>query len=293
MDFIKKKAFESQLKKVGKDFGLSSSGPSNPFSSSTAAPRQSDWNTDDSSPDSNPFSTRVAGVFDSHPRNFPRFLNLFYVDRSILSTAARGPVDHVLRVLGCLTGLLVLNLFTNALFVGIDGGDHWVNLLIGGIVAVLVVLVELFVFDTAFRGAYRTSTNLRQRYIGFATGNIILFTVYAFLGVSFFNGWTEIVNVNANSESEREKMWKRTFVVIESLGWTFLVPYNMYTMFEFYHLYQSRAQGLSQAALAAAAGGESGGGEARVMEEGGAGRATRSSEVQEIRDRYRTEDLGE
>lgn len=308
MDFVKKKAFEAHLNKFGKDLGLSSNITSGFSSSRTEQERSSQWSAfpsmrsapaDEEAPapetDTSPFPTRATETFDARSKNFPPLLNLFYVDRSILSAAAREPVDHAFRVLGILTALLGLNFFTNALYTGLDKGTGWVDLLIGAIVALLLLFAELFAFETAFRGAYRNSENLRKRYLFCATGNVVVFALYAFLGASFFNGWASAAGIDELEGSRAYRNWKRTLIMVEAFGWTALSLYNVYTLFEFYHLYNGREQGLSQQALDDAIRGVPAAADdpSFIVPEGDAERrsGTRSSRVQEIRDRYRTPDF--
>lgn len=317
MDFVKKKAIESQLNKVGKELGLGSNVTSGITGSSREHERQSQWSVfpsmrggdgngnggDEEAPVADtasvPFPTRAAEAFDSRARNFPPFLNLFYVERGILSAAARLAVDQALRVLVGVTALLLLNLFANALYTGLDKGKGWVDLLIGGIVGFFVAVVELVAFDTAFRGAYRSSTVLRQRYLGFGTANVVLFGVYAFLSVSFFHGWAYVATVN--EEDKDYRFWARTLTLLEAFGWTGLSLYNMYAMFDYYHFYKGKEQGLSAEALESAmnaqrreAGNGGGGGGGEVGAESGAaprGRRAEQARIREIRDRYRTADM--
>lgn len=310
MDFVKKKAFEAHLNKVGKDLGFGSNLTSGIGGSSGAEPRQSDWsifpsrNNDDdveaqdANADASPLPEEVAAVFAARQKNFPMFIKLFYADRSILSDSALKPVTAAFRLL-CLTeALLVLNTFMNILFTALNSGRGWIDLVIGAVAAILLSILQLFAYETAFRGAYRTSTNLRKRYMFFAVANIIILSLYAFLGVSFFNGWAQIPRIS-DSEEEKAKGLRKGLVVVEALLWTGAIFYSIYTLFEFYHFVQGREQGLSSEALNNVRRPTANDGPQQAdhippevgSSRPGGGTRTDRARIQAIKDRYRTADM--
>lgn len=306
MDFVKKKAFEAQLNKVGKDLGFGSNVTSGFGSSSQAEPRRSDFsifpsrNNDDDiegqgeNADASPLSNELATVFETKPKNFPIFVNLFYVDRSILSEAARRPVNTAFYLLCVIESLLVLNTVVNIVFTAVDKGGDWVDLLVGGLVAVLISIFELIAYETAFRGAYRTSTNLRKRYFYFTGANIVMPALYAFLGYTFFHGWSRIPKI---PEDAKLKGLRKGLVVVEALFWTGTWFFGMYTSFEFYHFVQGKAQGLSSEAMNNATRSNSNEGPGdHIPPEVGTSRPDRSTRtdnarIQAIKDRYRTAEM--
>lgn len=310
MDFAKKKAFETHLNKVGKDLGLGSNVTSGFGGSSGAEPRQSEWsifpsrnNNDDveaqdTNADASPLPEEVAAIFETRPKNFPMFIKLFYADRSILSDSALKPVTTAFRMLCLIEALLALNTFVNILFTGLNSGKGWIDLVIGALVAIVLSIYELFAYETAFRGAYRTSTNLRKRYMFFTLANIIVLSMYAFLGVSFFNGWAQIPRI-ADSEEGKAKGLRKGFVVVEALLWTGTVCFTIYTLFEFYHFVQGREQGLSSEAISNArrstANDRPQEGDHIPPEVGssrpGGGTRTDSAQIQAIKNRYRTAEM--
>lgn len=293
MDFVKKKAFEAKLNKVGKDLGLSSG--NNPFGGSSRRNDNSNWNVfgqsnagaDEPEGDAEMevLPVAVASSFDNKPKNFPMFIHLFYVNRGILSEEAKGPVNWAYGNFIAVEGLLLFNLFVAILLTALRKGEGWVNLLLSVVVGLLVSVFELISYETAFRGAYRTSTNLRQRFLYFGAANIIIITVYMATGKAFFNGWSRVTGLAAVEGKEKYKTVQLWLSVVESIGWSATLFLTSYTLFEYYHLLKARSQGLTQRELAAARGedvpeaafGENNG---RAASRGDRGR------VQEIRDRY-------
>lgn len=307
MDFIKKKAFEAQLNKVGKDLGLGSNLTSGfGAASSRAEPRQSEFSIFPSrgnnhdvegqreTRDASPLSAEVATIFDSKPNNFPIFLHFFYVDRSILSDAARKPVNNAFHLFCIIEALLLLNVIWNIVFTVLNKGNTWIDLLVGSLIAVLLSIYQLIAYETAFRGAYRTSTNLRKRYMYFTVANIVLIGLYAFMGVSFFNGWANIVRIPDDAKSRN---LQKGLTIVEAFLWTGTMFFVNYTLFDFYHFVQGRAQGLSDQSLnsASTANTSEGQGDYIPAETGTTrpGRTTRTNnaQIQAIRDRYGTPDM--
>lgn len=259
MDFITKKAFESKLNKVGKELGLKSDnknifgGASSSNKESPFAFLQRNENADaerdvESAPET--FSSRNANIFDSKPKNFPFLIHIFYVDRSILSESARIPVTWAFRSLCLMEILLVFNSASNILSTILKKGDDWIFLLLSVVASILLSVYQLFAYETAFRGAYRTSRNLKKRYLYMFTPNIIISAIYACLGIGWLNGWMRIRSI-VNDEFENEAV-RETVTIVEALGWMVLMFVSVYTVFEYYHLYQSDQEGLSPSAIESA-----------------------------------------
>lgn len=256
MDFVTKKALEAKVKNVGKELGLASG------SSSQRDPTWSIFRTQDresnpeptfeeSTPENDTFPYDVANFYDNCPRNFPFCLRLFYVDRSILSQAAISPVNWTFRTYLLFQLLLLYNTAMAITFAALDKGSSWPNIVISASITFVLSVIQLFAFEVSFRGAYRTSKTLRQRYLAFGTANIIIIGLYACLSYSLFNGWQEISRLRHMSNLKLKSL-RIVLVVAETLGWTILLFVNTFTLFEYYHLMRGKHQGLSEEALAAA-----------------------------------------
>lgn len=310
MDFVKKKAFEAQINKVGKDFGLGSNVTSTFSGGNREQPRTPGWNVfslgdDNDSPelhaDDGPgMSPAVVSYYESLPNNFPPVVRLFYVDQSILSEAAKRPVWGAFFVLCTMEVLLVLNTLVSLLFTILDAGENWYFLLISAAVTVLLSLYELFIFEIAFRGAYQTSTRQRMQYLYLSATNVLPMILYAFIGVGFFNGWMRVGYLDEKETREKlnQPALRKVFSVIEALLWTILLFVSVYAFFEYYHLVKGREQGLSAEAIAAANRAQSGEdpdssnvvSSENAQGRGGVGGGT-NSRIQAIRDRYRAEQV--
>lgn len=310
MDFVKRKAFEAQINKVGKDLGLSSNVSSNFSGGDRQQPRTPTWNVfsledDSESPelyteDGPVVSPTVTSHYESQPNNFPPFIRLIYVDQSILSEAAKQPVRWAFYVLCAMELLLVLNTLVAVLFTALEAGKDWYFLIISAAVTALLSFYELFTFEVAFRGAYQSSTGQRKRYLYLSAINILPMLLYAFLGVGFFNGWMRIgyLDEKETRDELNQPNLRKVFSVIEASLWTLLLFFSMYVSFEYYHLVKGREQGLSVEAIAAANRAQSSESPdtSNVVSSGdvqdrGRVEGSTSSRIQEIRDRYKTEQV--
>lgn len=297
MDFVKKKAFEAQINKVGKDLGLGSNVTSGFGGGSSEGDRNAGWNIFSSGGNNDEESGRgdegmnvspeVIGYYESRAKNFPPLVHLFYVEFDILSEAAKRPVTLGFGLFVAIEALLLTNTLVAGLFVGLESGKDWEYVLISGIVSVLLSIYELLTYEICFRGAYQTSTHVRKQYIGLLVANLIPIGLYAFLGVGFFNGWTRISNLRQQEDDGDVKHGsvRKVFAGIEAMCWTVLIFYNLYVVFEYYQFMMSREQGLCQAAIRE-------GNDVNESEDGGnrsrSGR-TRDARTQEIWERYRPE----
>lgn len=286
MDFLRKKAFQGQLNKVGRDLGLGGNVTDTFGGGSAPTERWTPFEEPQAPRDDDVFPVSAATTFDARPRNYPPGIHLFYVDRSILSDAARIPVNLAHQMfIGVLLGL-VLNVSVAVALTITKRERQWVTLLVAGIVAVLVTLYELVTYETAFRGAYRTSRNLRARYLMLSALNVILVSMYTFLGHTFFNGWSRLGRVEGAFSTMH-----RTLTIIEALYWTVIMFFSVYVAFEYYTLRQSGEQGLSPSAMDAAINGRS----AEDVEHGraaeGAAPAPSNISAMSAADRARVEDI--
>lgn len=263
MDFVTKKVLEAKVKGIGKDLGIS-----NGFGATSSAQQERSHPLNIGSDSYDEFPVQAASHFESMPSNFPPILNLFYVDTSILSAAAKSTVGWAYRVFLAVEALLVLNLVSMVVKTVMMKGKEWLHIVLSALVGVLVTLFELFGYDTAFRGAYRTNSRLRFRYICLSTVTLVLCGIYAFAGAAWFNGWTRVVQYNKarREKSEGSASPEMTspgtvgviFSAIESFGWTVALFLVTFTLFDFYHLWQNGNQGLSDEALRIARGIEPG-----------------------------------
>eukprot|EP00177_Eucheuma_denticulatum_P004111 GFKZ01007455.1.p1 GENE.GFKZ01007455.1~~GFKZ01007455.1.p1 ORF type:complete len:313 (-),score=39.27 GFKZ01007455.1:1015-1953(-) len=312
MDFLKKKAFEAQLNKVGKDLGLGSNVTSGFSGSSRQEPRNSAWNVfstqengdtrDENNENEFAISPALLTYYESMPYNFPPYLRMFYINRSILSDAANPPVTTAYNFLCAMASLLLLNSLLAVLFTSLEKGKDWPFLLMSAGLTVLLTLYELYAFEVAFRGAYQTSTGLRKWYIALTSINLVLVSLYAFVGVGFFNGWTRLASLNKTDDSEEQiehEGARRIATIIESILWSALLVFNIHVLFNYYHLVYGRDQGLSPEAIVAAnralANEDVGGDNEAGMRDGEGNRDGgvhgRKSRIQEIRDRYRADQV--
>lgn len=253
MDLLTKKVLESKAKRLGKDLGFSDG-----FGGASSTQHREHSRTLDLGPsDRDEFPVQAATYFDNMPNNFPPILNLFYYDSNILSDEVRGTVGWAYRVLMAMEVLLFFNLVSTVARIVRMKGQGWIFIVLSTLVGIIVTVFELFAYDTAFRGAYRTNTRLRLRYIYLSTVTLILCGIYAFTGSAWFNGWTRIAQFNGNrrktsaksSEAASLGIVEVIFCAIESLGWTAALFLVTFTLFDFYHLWRSNSQGLSDQSL--------------------------------------------
>lgn len=260
MDVVYKKAIESKVKKFGRDLGINSGNNA----SSSGAPAQP-WDMfsvgadDDIGPESGldnsqheNFPPSAAAFFNSRPRNFPPLIRLFFLDRSILTSALRPVVNWAIRVVYIIGICLSINISTNVFFVVARKGTDWYLILISVPIAIILAGFQLFTADTAFRGAYRTSSQLRGRYLLLAGANLIPIIMYALLGFGFFNGWLRI-SAAGRDESITGALRKTRMIMaaIEAGLWTLALFMQTFSLFEMQSVWRSRDPGLSDEALAA------------------------------------------
>lgn len=291
MDFITKKAFESKVNKFSKDLGFNATSSSNStpnwptfgLSNNDVEQQQSAQQQPDEL-----FPAPEAAYFDALPANYPPLFHLFYLDRTILSDAAQKPVSYAHIIYILLTLGAVMNTAVAIAVVVLRKGTDWPYLLASAIATVLLAVFELYTYQTAFRGAYKTSQKIRQRYVILGAVNLLIICVYAFAGVLFFNGWSRLRDVG-----EDHPQLRRALTIIEALFWTVMLFFNTFTMFEHYHFQRDGAQGLSSSAISFAKRAERADAAAAAAQEGeppasGAriNRRDRAA-IEEIRDRYR------
>lgn len=254
MDLLTKKVLESKAKRFGKDLGFGDG-----FGGTSSTQQRENVRTLDLGlGDHDEFPVQAATYFDNMPNNFPPILNLFYYDSNILSDEVKGTVGWAYRVLMAMEVLLVFNLLSTVIRIVRMRGQGWIFIVLSTLVGIIVTVFELFAYDTAFRGAYRTNARLRLRYIYLSTVTLILCGIYAFTGSAWFNGWTRIAQFNetrkkapADGSSEAASLGtvEVIFCAIESLGWTAALFLVTFTLFDFYHLWRNNRQGLSDQAL--------------------------------------------
>ena len=202
MNYVKKKVVESKVNSIGEDLGLGSNvtkdiskaiglrrddgagSSSNPFNESlTSGLESSRWNPfsrdleDRSDRESNPFPLDAEVAFGSAPRNHPPCLNLFFIDQEILTEEAKLPVSRVRLVYLLTIGGLVINFFIAALLTILGSEGHWIKLVVSGVLLLAVSLFELISYEFAFRGAYKSSDQVRVQYVVLGLVNIAVFCV--------------------------------------------------------------------------------------------------------------------
>lgn len=306
MNFVQKKATEAQINKVGKDLGLGSKMTSGFSGGSSDQPRNPKWSAfslgedgdlqEPQADDGPSVLPAISNDYESMPNNFPPVLCLFYVDQSILSQAAEKPVSWAYVVLCGTEVALFFNTFVAALFTALEHGGDWYFLLISAALTLLLSFYQLFAFEIAFRGAYQTLTGIRKQYLYLSAINILPMTLYAFLGVAFFHGWSRIGYIDETNDINNPGV-RKAFAFIEALLWTSLLFTNIYSLFTYYHLVKGREQGLSPEAIAKASRAKEGGisssntalapqhGTSKVKEE-----RPSDSRIQEMRERYGTDE---
>lgn len=294
MDFVAKKAFKAKVKRFGDDLGVndlfSSSGNGGPSSSSTG----NVFNTGGgggSSPDSTDdlFPSSVAVFFDGQRGNFPTLcfcipLNIFWIDRSILSLRANACMAWVHRLFHTMTFLCVFNVVTRTLAtILLPAAFSWVFIIVSVAAGLMLIGFQVVIYDIAFRGLYRSSARLRGGYMGLCAVTAGIAVTYAFAGGAWFNGWMRLRMFSENDGGEEgdgdvfdgEKGYKRSLLLVcnvcEAIGWTFGFGLAVFTLFEMYHVYRERVQGLSEQALRDARRGGRGGGGGDEEEGGGGG----------------------
>lgn len=308
MDFVTKKAVESKFRQLGDETGLndvlgigSSSNANNDFSlfSSPAPDEESGQRGSRASSDDDVFPAPVATYFDDRPNNFPPLISLCYIDHAILSDKASSGVRWAYRTFVTIELLLVLNVVSGILFTILNSQIRWIYMCIGIVIAAFITIFELFGYDTAFRGAYRTSSRIRQRYLVFCAVNVIICSLYTFIGAGWFNGWSRI-SVISEDNDVRHRTLRTVLTVAEAAGWTGLLFMCTFTFFEYYHLLQGKHQGLSNEALRHARSGiENGAAQSSPSQVGAVSSTTQQSyggangqssrdRMEQIRNKYRT-----
>lgn len=288
MDFIKKKVFETQIRNVSRDLGFVqnsnsafSSQPDNSDRIQKAwhnftgrSPTQEDTASADlEAAEVDGFPSIVESAFNSRPKNFPPCVSLFYIDGSILSKEAAMAVKCSFYTL-CFTIVnVVFNVSANVTVVAVMNGKDWYNILLSIIAGCVLFSFQLLTYESGFRGAYRNSTNLRMRYIWMSVGNGIIFSVYCFTNLLFFNGFSTLSNLAKNEAHFR---LRNTLAAIESTAWTFLLILNIYSLYEYYNVLGNRQQGLSDQAY----------NDALAQNSQSTSSRPHQNRIQEIRDRY-------
>lgn len=267
MDYVKKKAFETKVNQIGKDLGISNvrkdvskalgiggnegtSSSANPFSLDQQDVPPSNGNRglfpgtrptqrDDATAEA------VASIANM-PGNYPPLLNIFYIDRSILSLVAKAPVGlahwvFLFTVLG-----LALNSAIHIVLTVRGRERQWADLISSLFMLFALSFYALVAYFYAFRGAYRSSSSTQAWYLVLGAIHLALLALYAFLGVSFFNGWTRLRNVSGKLENVY-----KVLAGIEAAYWTFILLFATYALYEYYDFRRSKAQGLSAATLGA------------------------------------------
>lgn len=252
VDFVTKKAFEAKLKKIGNDIGLTDA-----LGGGSSSNANNDWTGFPSSGmgeglgqagnrsenDESPFPVPLATYFDGKAKNFPPLIHLFYIDRTILSDRASNGVKWALYNLILVEVMLLVNMGCAILFNILKSDSRWIYIVLSGAIGLLLTLFELLAYETAFRGAYRTNNGIQQRYMVFCAVNLVLAGLYAFIGTAWFNGWTRISGIN--SGSIQSGTLRMVFTIIEAFGWSVALFVSMFTLFEYYHIWHGKHQGLS------------------------------------------------
>ncbi|PXF49293.1 hypothetical protein BWQ96_00867 [Gracilariopsis chorda] len=115
--------------------------------------------------------------------------------------------------------MVAMNVGSNITLSAISDGDSWINIVLAICVGAVVTILEVVAYETAFRGAYRTSSKLRMRYVWMCVANVLLFSVYTFIGATLFNGWAGGIEVarqdGAAMAGDCGGEWMELFVVCE------------------------------------------------------------------------------
>lgn len=293
MDFVAKNAIQSKLKKFGDNMGVNDLfGENSVFNGGPSASNDVERNNrrnDNSNELSEEeiFPNNVANYFDSKPSNFPQYLNLFYIDRTILSHHAVNPVKWAYRLLLIVEVFLLLNISTRVTTKILVPKSSLLWMIMSIVFGLLVSFVELVGYEICFRGAYRSSKRIRGHYLVFSVVNIALITLYTFVGVGWFNGWSRIPRLEDIPQGYRRNTIV-SLTVIEAIGWTFVLFMSMYTAFENYNLYTGNHDGLSNAARYEATIFDGPPVETNRNSDAQSGPASRSNDprIQQIREKY-------
>lgn len=319
MDFVAKKALQAKVKRFGDDLGVneffSSSGGNGTSSSSTGNILNTATNTDTNSRTGSSteelFPSSLASHFDGQAGNFPTLcyclsLNMFWIDRSILSARADACMLWAHRLLFTIVTLSLFNVVTRTLSTALlPGVFPWAFIIVSVAACLILSGAQVVMYDTAFRGLYRSSVRLRRRYMGMCAVTAAVAATYAFAGGGWFNGWTRLgmFSNDGGRPFEGQKGYKRSVLLVcnvcESIGWTFGFGLAVFTLFEMFHVYRERVKGLSEQAERDARRGrrpagdeeDDGGGRRDDEEEGGGGGnggggAGRDPRITAIREKY-------
>lgn len=255
MDFVAKSAIQSKLKKFGDNMGVNdlfgensvfNGGPSN-SNDVERNNNRNNVNENTTLSEDEIFPRNIASYFDTKAPNFPKYINLFYIDRTILSHYAVNPVKWAYRLFILIEIFALFNFITRLTTKLLEPKASLLWVILSVVFGLLVSFVELVGYDLCFRGAYRPSKRTRGHYLVFSAVNITLIALYTFLGVAWFNGWSRIPRLADITQGYRRNTII-TLTVIEAVGWTFVLFVSMYTTFENYNLYNENHDGLSNPA---------------------------------------------
>jgi hypothetical protein len=155
MNFVQKQVLKGQVNKLQAELGLGGSNSSQKYPlssvfgdelSSTGAPR-----ADNTFP--------VDDAVELHaalPANYPPLLHIVYIDTSILSLHAAAPVEIARNAFYAALVGVVVNIVVSAFGLAVRRPDAVTDLIISVIAGLAVTLLSMFVFETAFRGAYKS-----------------------------------------------------------------------------------------------------------------------------------------
>lgn len=300
MNYVTRKAFEAKVKQIGNDLGLG-----NVFNESSSSQQEQDSHPQhptNSDGDDDLFPVQASSYFDAMPNNFPPLVNLFYIDITILSEDVKKTFIWAHRVFMTIEVLLLVNALSAIIQTIITKGRVWVRILLSFSVGLVITFFQLFNYDTAFRGAYRTNRRLRIRYVYLSIITAALCAVYAFTGALWFNGWTRIPQYRHVKKSTDESSSQATspglagiiLSIIEASGWVIALFLVTFTLFDFYHLWRNDVQGLNNHALQIVRTATHSGLRQDVQHEGSASNdesnyrhdSTRSDRIEQIRNKY-------
>lgn len=238
MDFVSKQVLDAQLKKVSKPFKTSSDSGIEP--TWVAFTNRSPAKPQDNDAESKSFHDTECPP-NASPKNFPPLLLLCYMGKSIRSEVALVPVTWASRMFFSFIVLLFFNTTVVLLFMIFDKGYRWLRFLISVIANLQLSVYQLILYETASKGTYRTSLNLRKRYrlyipySLFSVMNVPLLFLCSFLGVKFLRGWIR-TRKDGTGVKEMNLSLRRLLVILQLLGWTALFFVNTYTLYQYYHL---------------------------------------------------------
>jgi hypothetical protein len=291
MNVVQKQIFKGQVGKLQTELGLGGN---------QSSPLDGFFDNNEPTPSRSEETFASDEAVDLHaalPANYPPLLHVVYIDRSILSANAAPAVAASCAVFYASLAGSATNIAVSMFVLVVSRPGAVVAFIISVLAGLAVSILSLLVYETGFRGAYRSQPSTQLYYTIAAIASAVVFSVYANAGVAFFHGWSRLGNAAGN-----QKVAYQVLTGLEAIIWTLSVGLAFATAYRYHCFRASHAKGLSIAArnsilaarhtpaprAPAASSASALGGRAHDGGPDGAAAAGKRAKLDAIRDKYRS-----